>query len=232
MPALEPVPLVAVPGLGLSKAVPARMLDLLPDRPSTVVELPAFGLPAGRGTPLDPDHLAHLLLSRLDDAGTGRAVLLGHSASCQIVVQAALQAPHLVAALVLIGPTTDLRAGTWPRLAARWLRTALWERPGQVPRLVRDYQHTGLGAMARGLDAARRHRIDHALAAVESPVLVVRGLHDRIAPDTWTTALAACAPSGQAETLPAGAHMVPLTHPAALAACIRTFVDRVPGRPI
>jgi pimeloyl-ACP methyl ester carboxylesterase len=53
-----------------------------------------------------------------------RAVLLGHSASCQIVVQAAVRDPHRVTALVLVGPTTDPRARSWLGLAGRWLRTA------------------------------------------------------------------------------------------------------------
>lgn len=228
MPVSGRVPLVAVPGLGLSAAAAGRVFADLPGRTGTVVELPGYGLPAPRAVPLAPDHLARVLLARLDAAGAGRVVLLGHSASCQIVVHAALAAPRRVAALVLVGPATDPRAATWPRLAARWLRTAAWERPTQVPRLARDYHRTGLGAMARGMDAARRDRIDHALAAVEAPVLVVRGRHDRIAPQDWTQALADGARQGRAQTLSAGAHMVPLTRPAALAACLTPFLDAVP----
>jgi len=219
--------LVAVPGLGLSAAVPQHTLDRLP-RPSAVVELPCFGRPAPRGTALDPGSLARLLLARLDERGLARdgdaAVLLGHSASCQIVVAAAAVAPQRVAGLVLVGPTTDPRARGWPALAARWLRTAAHERPGQVPQLVRDYAHTGPGSMLRGMAAARRHRIDRALGAVRCPVLVVRGRHDRIAPRDWTEALAAVAPRGRAQTLPAGGHMVPITHPAALASAVGAFL--------
>jgi pimeloyl-ACP methyl ester carboxylesterase len=158
-------PIVAVPGLGLSAAVPRCTLDSLAV-PSAVVELPGFGLPAPRGTELGPDDLARLLLTRLDESGVARAVLLGHSASCQIVVQAAVRDPHRVTALVLVGPTTDPRARSWLGLAGRWLRTAAWERPGQAPRLVRDYRRTGLIAMGRGMNAARRDRIDRGLAQV------------------------------------------------------------------
>jgi pimeloyl-ACP methyl ester carboxylesterase len=149
-------------------------------------------------------------------------VLLGHSASCQIVAEAALQDPARIVGLILVGPTTDPRAACWPGLAARWLRTAVWERPGQIPVLVRDYWHTGLAAMGRAMNAARRHRLDRALAAVSCPVLIVRGRHDRIAPADWASALADIAPHGRAVTLPVGAHMVPITHPAALAAQIET----------
>jgi len=77
--------------------------------------------------------------------------------------------------------------------------------------------------MARAMDAARRHRIDRLLARVACPVLVVRGRHDRIAPADWVSTLAELAPQGRAVTLPAGAHMVPITHPTALAAQIEAF---------
>lgn len=215
--------LVAVPGLGLSTEVPARALRLLTG-PSTCIALPGYGLPVGRGTALHPGALADDLLRRTDALDVHGPVLLGHSASCQVVVEAALRRPDGIAGLVLVGPTTDPRADRWPRIAARWLRTAAWERPGQVPLLVRDYHRTGLGGMARVMDAARRHRIDRALARVGCPVLVVRGRHDRIAPADWVEGLADAAPHGRAVTLPAGAHMVPITHPAALAAEVGAFV--------
>jgi pimeloyl-ACP methyl ester carboxylesterase len=129
---------------------------------------------------------------------------------------------------MLIGPTTDPRAAHWPALAVRWLRTAVWERPGQVPVLARDYRQTGFLDMGRVMDVARRHRIDRALATVSCPVLVVRGHHDRIAPADWVATLAKLAPQGRAVTLPAGAHMVPITHPDALAARIKAFLTSPP----
>ncbi len=217
--------IVAVPGLGLSVAVPALALRRLqPLTGSTVVALPGYGLPGGPGAAADPAALADHLLRRLDELDAGATVLLGHSSSCQVVVEAALRSPDRVVGLVLVGPTTDPRAATWPRLAGRWLRTAARERPGQVPLLARDYARTGLVRMGRVMDAARRHRIDDALGRVRCPVLVVRGRHDRIAPADWTAALAAAAPRGRAATLPAGAHMVPITHPAALATGIGPFL--------
>jgi pimeloyl-ACP methyl ester carboxylesterase len=136
--------------------------------------------------------------------------------------------------MILIGPTTDPRAARWSRLAVRWLRTAVWERPGQVPVLARDYHRTGLLGMGRAMDAARRHRIDRALTTVSCPVLVVRGRHDRIAPADWVAALGELAPQGRAVTLPAGAHMVPITHTTALAAEMEAFLSVLPqpGQPV
>lgn len=215
---------VAVPGLGLSGAVPHRTLDLL-RRPTSVVELPGFGLPATRDTPVGPIALAHLLVGRLNELDNRPIVLIGHSASCPIVTQVAAWHPERIAALVLLGPTTDPRARTWPALADRWLRTAIWEDPRQVPVLLRDYHRTGLGVMRRAMNAARHHRIGAVLPEVRCPVLVLRGRHDRIAAHDWITAVAATTPNGHHRSLPAGAHMLPLTHPDTLAATISTFLD-------
>ena len=217
------VALVAVPGLGLSVTVARRALDRIPGISRTVVLLPAFGHRAPRMKDVAPESLADLLLADLPTHIP--VVLIGHSASCQIVAEVALRKPERVAGLVLVGPTTDPRAATWPGLVRRWLRTAAHERPGQIPLLVRAYARTGLVSMARGMDAARRHRLDRTLAGVTCPVLVVRGRADAICPADWAAALAGAAPQGSVETLPAGAHMVPVTHPEALAARIAAFVD-------
>lgn len=218
---------MAVPGLGLSAEVALRVLDLLPS-PGSVVLLPAFGQRARRGTPVTPEGLAALLLDDLPP-GTWPVVLLGHSASCQLVAEAAARAPDRVRALVLVGPTTDPRAATWLGIVRRWLRTAAHETPLQLPLLVRAYARTGLVSMARGMEAARRHRLDRVLAGVRCPVLVVRGREDAICPSAWTAALAAAAPLGRSETLPSGAHMVPLTHPEELAASVTAFLRSVCG---
>jgi pimeloyl-ACP methyl ester carboxylesterase len=195
---------------------------------SVVVAMPGYGVPRAGRAPVDPGSLGAALVRRLDDLGMTEVVLLGHSASCQIVAEAAARDPGRVAGLVLVGPTTDPRGAGWPGLAARWLRTAVRERPGQVPVLLRDYHRTGLADMARAMDAARRHRIERVLPAVRCPVLALRGRHDRIAPHDWVAALARQTADGHAVTLPVGAHMLPITHPAALAARIEDFLLGLP----
>jgi pimeloyl-ACP methyl ester carboxylesterase len=154
--------------------------------------------------------------------GRQRAVLMGHSASCQVAVHVAALVPDRVEGLVLVGPTTDPRAATWPSLVRRWLATARHEPPRQLPTLLRQYRRTGPWTMARAMDAARRDRIERAITAVVCPVLVLRGVHDSIAPADWTARLATGS-SRRAVTLAAGGHMVPLTHGGLVAAEIAAF---------
>jgi pimeloyl-ACP methyl ester carboxylesterase len=220
-------PLLCVPGLGLDATAWHPTIRALRQRqePKLVAQLPGYGVrpegeddlrPATLGARLAAEWLADL------SAPTG---LLGHSASCQIVARAAGLVPDRVSALVLVGPTTDPRAASWPRMAQRWVRTALWERPGQLPVLARTYSRTGLLWMARAMDAARREDVRESLREVDCPVVVARGRHDRICPADWAEEVVAAAPAGsRTVTLGRGAHMVPLTHGDLLAAAVRQDV--------
>lgn len=215
--------LVMVPGLGLGEEACAPTLTRLPEG-SRLVRLPGFGCCADRDADLAPATLAATLMRAVADA-SAPVVLVGHSASCQVVAEAAARFPEKVTAVVLVGPTTDPRSASWAGLAQRWLRTACWERPRQVPLLVREYRRTGLRSMLRGMDAARRHRIQEALAHCQVPILVLRGRHDRIAPEDWCRRLA----GDDVVTLQAGAHMIPLTHGPDVARAITAWLTSRPA---
>ncbi|HXH79937.1 alpha/beta hydrolase [Nocardioides sp.] len=217
--------LVCVPGLGLRDDAWAPTIAALGLHEAVVQHLPGFGVRATPDDDLTPAALGARLAAGLAEESRP-TVLMGHSASSQIVVHAAALIPHLISAVVLVGPTTDPRAASWPRLVARWFRNVVWEPPWQVPILARCYRRTGLGWMLRAMGAARRDDIRVALSSVRCPVLVVRGPHDHISPAYWARDLASTAPPGSAAvTLAKGAHMVPLTHGDLLAAAVAEFLD-------
>ncbi|MDF9717551.1 alpha/beta fold hydrolase [Nocardioides sp. ChNu-153] len=210
--------MLVVPGLGLDARSWAPVEARL-GWPVTVRTLPGYGEPVPRGTDLAPAVLARRVADDLAGLGAGPPVVLAaHSSGCQVAAHAARLAPERVAALVLVGPTTDPRAAGWPALARRWLATAAREDPRQVPALARQYRRTGLGSMTRTMDAARRDDVRRALAGLTCPVLVVRGPHDRICPADWAAKL------GRPVTLPRGAHMVVTTHGADVAAAVTAFL--------
>jgi pimeloyl-ACP methyl ester carboxylesterase len=190
-----------------------------------VATMPGYGARPTHEADLRPAMLgARLAAERLADL-SAPVVVLGHSASCQIVAQAACRCPGQVSALVLVGPTTDPRASSWPQIGRRWLRTAMWERPGQIPLLARTYSRTGPLWMFRAMDAARRDDVRVSLRQVDCPVVVIRGRHDRICPPDWAAELVDTAPSGsRMVTLDKGAHMVPLTEGELLASALTRAV--------
>ena len=204
--------LAIVPGLGLGPESWRPTLSALGEEAAVHV-LPGYGVPLDPGPPPSPAELAGRVLGRL----AGPTTLVGHSASCQVVAHAARLAPDLVRRVVLVGPTTDPRASSWPALATLWLRTAGHEDPRQLPALLRQYRRTTLRSALRTMDVARRDDIVSTLTGVTCPVVLVRGARDRIARADWLRPLAATGTDRLVLQLPAGAHMVPQTHPELLA---------------
>ena len=236
--ASQGLPLLMVPGLGLGPECWSPTVRALAgggplDRgPAQTVQLPGYGAPDPGRADLRPEVLARTVVDQLQ--GGPRVVLLGLSAGCQVAAHVALLAPHAVAVLVLVGPTTDPRARTWLGLVRRWVSTARSEPIRQLPVLVRQYRRTGLASMARAMDAARRDRLQDVVPRLSCPVLVLRGSHDRIAPEDWLRSLVqrldpALDPTTprRSVTLDAGAHMVSLTHGERVADAVQGFLADV-----
>jgi pimeloyl-ACP methyl ester carboxylesterase len=218
---------VLVPGLGLGPESYAPTVEHL-DLPYEVVTLPGYGEPVQDGDDLHTEALAQRLLPHL----TEPSVLVGHSASCQIVVAAALAQPQLVKGVVLLGPTGDVEASDWPTLAERWVRSAVWESPRLVPLLAPQYARTGLVSMAQAMEVARRYDLAAAIRRLERPAVIVRCEHDSLCPPSWAQRLADLAGADvggdthtDVWTVPDGAHMPVLTHGAEVV----MFIKRAAG---
>jgi len=208
-------PVVLVPGLGLGPKSYARTVEHL-TTPYQIVTLPGYGEPAGPRVDLHPQALGAALAEKIRE----RSVLVGHSASCQIVVETAVAHPELVHALVLAGPTGDIRASGWPDLLARWLASALPESPRLIPALAPQYARTTLSSIARAVEAARHHDLAKVITGVKAPVVIVRCRHDQLSPADWTQRLAELV-HGEARTFETGSHMPVLTNGPELAALIQ-----------
>lgn len=182
-----------VPGLGLDgrewEGVRRCLRDQTVDSGcDEVVLLPSLGRAAAPRSDLRVEAAAGRLMAALPAHGPG-VVLVGHSASCPVVIETAARCAR-VTGLVLVGPVTDPRAATWPRMLGQWTRTAVHERLWEVPVLVPQYYRTGPGSMVRGMNAMRVFRSDLALSRTSVPVSIVRGSRDRIAPLDWCQHLA------------------------------------------
>jgi pimeloyl-ACP methyl ester carboxylesterase len=206
-----PLRVVHVPGLGLDARSSARLRRTVPGE---VLLLPGMGL---RGPVPALDRLAERLVAGL---GEGPVLLVGHSQSCQVVAAAA-ERDDRVAAVVLLGPTTDPRLRSPWGLVARWVRTALAEPLSTVPLAVAQWLATGPAAMAALWRRAAPDRIDVRLRRLPVPVVVVRGGRDRLCDADWAASLVASCPSGRLVEIPGAAHMTVQTHPREVAAVLR-----------
>ncbi|WP_244931322.1 alpha/beta hydrolase [Nocardioides sp. W7] len=205
--------MAAVPGLGLGVEAWRPALAALGAGHATIHLLPGYGAPIESARTPSPTQLAGRLCDRLAPSSTVFAL----SSSCQLVAHAARLRPDLVRRIVLVGPTTDPRARSWAGLAGLWLRTAVHEEPRQLPSLVRQYRRTTLRSMYATMDVCRHDSLQVTLSRVGCPVVLVRGVRDRIARRDWVQTLAGTAPERVVVEIPAGAHLVPMTHPALFA---------------
>ena len=208
------VPIVLVPGLGLGPESYAKTIEHL-TTPYHVVTLPGYGEPAGAREDLHPRALGVALAEKIREP----SVLVGHSASCQIVVETAVTHPEVVHALVLVAPTGDARMSSWVDRTVRWLGSAVPESPRLIRVVTPQYARTTLSTIARAAEAARHHDLAAVIAQVRVPVVIVRGRHDLISPADWVARLAELS-HGEARTLETGSHMPVLTNGPEVAALI------------
>lgn len=189
----------------------------------------------------------------LEALGVHRAHVVGHSSGALASVELALDRPALVASLLLVEPA---RAGdTWPASAEARAQVApllAAARAGDVGGAFRGFMEVVCGADAEdvvastlGADGHRRAERESAYffadempavldwpfdaaraAGIRQSVLVVQGelspphVHEAMAQ------LAAWLPDARVETVEGSDHMLPLRHPAQLAALIAAHVRR------
>jgi 2-hydroxy-6-oxonona-2,4-dienedioate hydrolase len=198
--------------------------ELAPDFPVLVPDLPGYGRSDPPPSPPSLEDLADAAVAASRAAGFERAALVGNSFGAQIAIEAALRHPDLVERVVLIGPTTDPGARSFPRQFWRWLRCARDEDLSVLPVMARDLFDIGPRQAIHMLRVMIRDRPERKLPNVRQPALVVRGAGDRIAPEAWSREVADLLPDGRFATVPGCAHMPNWTAPAALAAVLREFL--------
>ncbi len=217
---------VCVHGAGVSSRELLPLLTALEGtRETWSVDLPGFGASAGPRRPLSLPELRQAVSCWLDAVGPARVVLLGCSFGCQVATAVALARPDLIAGLLLVGPTTDPHARSWPRQLGRWLRNARHE-PGRLGSLTfRDYRDAGARQVLSAFSESLTDRLDDRLPHVDVPALVVRGEHDALVPQSWAEEVTRLLPHGRLVVFPGTAHMVPFAEPGRCGRAVDRFVS-------
>ncbi|MBG6183658.1 pimeloyl-ACP methyl ester carboxylesterase [Arthrobacter sp. CAN_A214] len=220
-----------VHGIGMSHRYLARLQNLLSVSADTYsLDLPGFGPNPRPGRPLSVEEHAAILVQVLLDAGVSRCVLVGHSMGTQIVAEAALQAPELVAGVVLIGPVVDRRRRTVLRQAFALAHDSLREAPSANLIVFTDYLRTGIRWYLSELKPMMTYPLEDRMPGMKCPALVLRGSRDPVARKEWCRELAETSPAGQFSEIEGHPHVVQHSAPAAVAELIRTFTRSIPSR--
>ena len=198
---------------------------LAPFFPVVAPDLPGFGNSQRPPRALNVPELADSLVACMDVLGLGRAVLVGNSLGCQILIDLAVRYPGRAEGVVLAGPTIDPEARTAPQQIARWLHDSMYERPSLALAHLRDYYKAGVARGLRTFRYALADRIEEKLPRVHVPALVVRGEHDPIVPQRWAEEVTRLLPQGRLVVIPGGSHCVNYTTPRRFARVLRAFLN-------
>jgi pimeloyl-ACP methyl ester carboxylesterase len=219
------MPVVLIHGLAVSHRYLMPTAAALNGRAVYVPDLPGFGLSDKPGDVLDVCGHADVLAGWLDSLDTTPVALVGNSFGCQVAVELTRRRPDLVAALVLVGPTTDpTAASTWGQLR-RLAFDLLFEDWRQAPILLADIRDAGLRRIVATLRHAVRDRIETKLPSIRVPTLLARGAHDRIAPSRWLARAAALIPDARTLVIEGAAHNAVTTAGPQLARAVDAFLE-------
>lgn len=194
-------------------------------------DLPGFGHTEGAEDGLTVPAQAEALAAWADALALGPAVYVGHSLSCQTVLQLAADAPERVRGLVLAGPT-----GAPGRKLARqaWglFLDAFREPLRLFPTIVDAYLRAGLRRFSRTWAAGARHDPLPLLPRVRAPGLIVAGSDDPVVEGEFLQALAAGLPDGRLAIVDGGSHAVIFDRAEAFNAAVLDFLRELDGREI
>jgi 2-hydroxy-6-oxonona-2,4-dienedioate hydrolase len=221
-------PVVLVHGLAISSRymIPAA-LRLGGYREVHAVDLPGHGRSPRAGPPLDVPELAEALRGWMDAASVDRAVLVANSFGCQVAVDLAARRPERVTALVLGGPTADVRRRTALRQLVRWLVVnGPRESPSLPLVLLREWADSGTTVALAEFGHLLRDPVEEKLPRVEAPALVLRGTRDASVPRDWAQEVTRLLPRGRLVEIPS-AHTVNYSAADRFAHETLRFLDRV-----
>jgi len=244
--------LVLLHGWGMNAGVWRPVLDrLAASRRVTALDLPGHGASA-----FDParSSLRDWATACLE-AAPEQAVWLGWSLGAQVALQAALDAPARVSALVAVAGTprfvqsddwTDAMPDATFRQFAASLATdhagtlerflALQVRGGEAAREILRELHAAIrsrpppqpGALRAGLELLLSADLRGALPALQPPSLWLFGERDTLVPVEVAHAVEALLPRAEVLVLHGAAHAPFLSSPARFLELLRSFVDALP----
>lgn len=206
----EGPPIVLVHGLGVSSDYWYRNGPALAAAGHRVLapDLPGFGRTEGPSGGLSISRQAGALLRWAQVVGVGPAVYVGHSLSCQTILDLAAYRPERVRGLVLAAPTGDPEGHRLLRQAWGLLRDIPRESLRLAVEVGAAYFRAGPLRVWRTWRKGAREDAFHLIHRVRAPGLVVVGRRDPVVRAGFAESLAAALPAGRMVWIDRAAHAV------------------------
>jgi 2-hydroxy-6-oxonona-2,4-dienedioate hydrolase len=204
-------PIVLIHGLGVSADYWVRNGPALATAGFHVLapDLPGFGRSGGRDQAVGIGAQAAAVRAWAAAIGLPPAVFVGHSLSCQTVVELAVHHPSMVRGLVLAAPTGDGEsAGRLFRQAVGLTRDIRRESLLLATLVLQAYLRAGPVRVLRTWLHGADHDLMSLLPALRAPSIVVLGEQDPVVDREFATLLARGLPRGRLVVIAGAAHAV------------------------
>ncbi|MDQ3308952.1 MAG: alpha/beta hydrolase [Gemmatimonadota bacterium] len=190
-------------------------------------DLPGFGRTRGPDGGLSVTEQAVALNRWADAMGLEPSIYVGHSLSCQAVLELAAMVPERVRGLVLAGPSGA--PGRHRLLRQAWgLFLDAWREPWRLfPVVLQAYLRAGPVRFWRTWRAGARHEPFALLPRVTAPGIVVVGTRDPVVAPAFAEALAAGLPQGRVVWIAGAAHAVLFNRSQAFNRVLLRFVEEL-----
>jgi pimeloyl-ACP methyl ester carboxylesterase len=219
--------LVYVHGFGISGTYLEPTAALLaPNYRTFVPDLPGMGRSIRPPRALDLPALATASVHYLDAVGVERAVFVGNSLGCPIIVEVAAEHPERIERAVFISPAGGPNNRPMHRALRQMALDGLREPPALVPIAVRDYLRFGLSRGLSLFGAMTRYPTLERLELLAAPTLVIAGARDPLVRIDRIRVLAE-RPHVRAVKVP-GAHALNFSAPHLVAALIEAYLNGSP----
>jgi pimeloyl-ACP methyl ester carboxylesterase len=232
-----------LPGAGGDHLVWPAEIRRLPDFRTYALDLPGHGKSGGAGRQSAGDY-AESVVEFMDSVGIWKAVFIGHSMGGAVALSLAMDYPGRTAGLVLVScgarlpvPRDILENAASPStfpFAAQGLH-ALSCGFHTSPRLVEQNLNRMMAVRPTLFygDLLTCDRFDAAerLASIQTPVLVVCGMGDKLTPVRYSTSLSARITGAALQTVDEAGHLVMLEQPQRLAKILSVFLMTIPYSP-
>ncbi len=217
----------------------AGIVDALgPTARTLSVDLRGSGESRAAAGPYNLERFATDLRELIEARGLAPAVLAGHSMGATVALRLAVDAPGVVAGLILIAPVPASGGGYSPKGEAylkstagdpvavrKWLARTFAGAPDETAlgRLCASAAMTGREAALESFESWAHADFAEATRAISAPVLVIAPQHD--IPEVPETKVAALLRNARYVVVPDSAHYAIVEKPREIAAMIREFMD-------
>jgi len=218
--------LLLIHGIGTSSDYYVPLMKEFTDSFNVLaIDLPGYGKTHKPAHPLTVDELAEVAESFLESRQLTDVILVGHSMGAQIVSSLNYLSPGRIHKAILLAPTVNKQERTVLFQAVRLAQDTFLEPPKVNAIIFLNYLRMGVVRFLKTSKYMVDAHLEDYLKDTATPVLIIRGEKDPIAPRRWAAYLETVSPTISTSEIAKAPHAFHYTHAKEVKNLCQTFID-------